>query len=228
LKSRAASNGLQALRVVARERGDHKIAPARTRIALEQLYYYLGNIQLSEVQDTLENLISEEPDPWLRRGLAIGLAFSGRGGPIAHYIEELRTERDVHGNDAPLSAVNVGTALSYFGDQPFDPTKPDVDAGLPGCGRTIATFLYQLTTDTERGCWRIDLHTFVDLWRWRSIAGQSIRLVVVEREDEVKALLTRLRSDPFCNGWVQLDDFEAVIAECLGSEDHENQALNDA
>lgn len=215
LRTRAASNGLRALRTVARDRAVSEHNDPRTRIALEQLYYYLGNLELPEVQDSLEAQMKDETDPWLRRGLAIGLAFSGRSEPIAKYISELRSERDVLGAEGPLNAVNIGSALSYFGDQPFDSARPDIDAKLPGSGRTVSTFLYQLTTETERGCWRIDLYTLVDLWRWRPMARPSIRATVLERVEEIESTLDRLSHDPYSSAWLELDEFRSVVKECL-------------
>lgn len=214
MRKLVATSGMDALKSLLTTREGLASTPARMRISLEQLYYYLGSLEQPDVQDFLENQLLSETDPWLRRGLAIGLAFSGRYDPVNQYIDMLRLEREQRGTEGPENCANIGTKLSYFGDQPFEPAEPDVDRGLPSCSRTVSTLLYQLLTETERGCWRIDLYSLVDLWRWRNIARPSFRATLAERGGEVTEAMRSLEKDPFSASWPELEEFRAVVQDC--------------
>lgn len=218
LRTRISSNGLQALRALLSERRNSEDVADRLRIALEQVYYYLGSLTSIEVQRTLQEQLKVEPDPWLRRSITIGLAFSGTLGPLNAYIADLREERERLGMNAPLNSVNIGTKLSYFGDQQFSAASPDSDLGQESCARTVATLIYQLATETERGCWRIDLYALVDLWRWRPQSRASFMNALLERHESVRAVIDRLKSDPYCDGWPELQELEGILQECVSGD----------
>jgi hypothetical protein len=143
----------------------------RKRLMLEQLCYYLGNLESRTAQSFLLNLIESETDEWIRRGIAIGLAFGGQYKPLEKYLKELRDERN-RGGKTPKSDANIGFHLSFFGDQPFDPEYPDRDMGFDECGKTVERLVYQLGTHTNRPNWRIDLYTLLDL-RNRAASDRS-------------------------------------------------------
>jgi hypothetical protein len=78
----------------------------------------------------------------------------------------------------------------------------------------VATLLYQLVTETERGCWRIDLYSLVDLWKYREFARPSFKATIAERAPDVVEAIRARRSDPFSAGWRELEEFAQIVREC--------------
>lgn len=130
------------------------------------------------------------------------------------YIEGLRAERS-SGAEPVENAVNVGFHLSFFGDQPFDPLRPDVDQGGADCSRTIRRLIYQLDTETDRGSWRMNLYTIADLWRYRAVSRQSCGEALVQQAATLRAIIARLKEDPWSAWWPELDEVADVIAEAM-------------
>jgi hypothetical protein len=79
----------------------------------------------------------------------------------------------------------------------------------------VATLIYQLATETERGCWRIDLYSLVDLWHWRSQSRSAFRSAMVERSESVQEIIARLKHDAYCDAWPELSEFEEVAKACF-------------
>ena len=102
---------------------------------------YLGNLESRIAQTFLLDRIDKELDEWIRRGISVGLAFEGQYKPLDKYLAELRAERS-RGGETPKSDANIGFHLSFFGDQPFDPERPDYDMGFDECGKTVARLVY--------------------------------------------------------------------------------------
>jgi hypothetical protein len=197
-------------RLKGRVTNDHD--DARSRIGRQQLFYYLGSLSLPEARSVLREALSTEGDPWVRRGIIIGLTFGGADDALDQYLDELGAERGQPG-DHPLNDVNTGAQLSYFGDQPFDFMRPEVDLRGGNRGRTVDTMLYQLTTETERGCWRIDLYTLCDLWEHRPFARASYESAMTENLSRARHVAAALQADETASKWPELAKFLAIVDE---------------
>jgi hypothetical protein len=186
-------------------------APGRQRLMLQQLCYYLGNLESRPAQEFLVDRLGGETDPWIRRGIAVGLAFGGMYGPLEEYLQLLRAERK-RGPDVPLNSANIGYHLSFFGDQPFDPSCPDRDMGFPECGRTVDRLIYQLGTETNRPNWRIDLYTVLDLSN-RTPSLDSYWSRMKANLGRLEAVYDRLSHDAGTAAWEEELDLASRIGK---------------
>lgn len=201
------SSALQALP----ERGQ---GDGRHRIAKQQLAYYLGTLQSARARTLLLRLLDTETDPWIARGIAVGLAQGGDEDAVNRYVESLRDERDLP--ERPSNATNVGFHLTFFGDQPVDPDHPEIDQLTGGCTKTVEGLLYQLGTMTDRGSWRIDAYTLVFLYtRARPGLRETCGKTMKRFEQRFEYACSRLQGDLTAAVWpetVELSD----IARSLG------------
>lgn len=185
----------------------------RVRIARQQLYYYLGNLRDDHAIDYVTARIDTERDRWVQRGMIIGLAFGGVSAPLDDYVSALRRERETGTMPPVLNEVNWGFHLSFFGDQPLDSRRPDVDRRLPDCGKTVRRLLYQLGTVTDRANWRLNLYTLVDLARHRSESRNDFDNTMREQLSVAKRIVEDLSADPEACGCVELAEFKQLLAE---------------
>jgi hypothetical protein len=181
----------------------------RRRLMIEQLCYYLGNLESNAAQTFLLKLIDTEPDEWIRRGIAVGLAFGGQYKPLEKYIDELRQER-LSNAATPKSEANFGFHLSFFGDQPFDPEYPDKDMGFDACGKTVARLIYQLGTDTNRPNWRIDLYTLLDL-QYREKSRESYWASMRDNGSHLRRVLERFSETIEVSTWTETVDLRRLL-----------------
>jgi len=184
---------------------------SRARIAREQLGYYLGNLPDADVQRFLRAEAAAETDPWVRRGIIIGLSFGGDATLLEGYIDRLSEERRDPSGGTSENDVNLGFHLSFFGDQPFDVLRPDVDQGLPTCSRTVARLIYQLQTETDRGSWRLNLYTLCDLFEHRRISRGDFSTAAAAHSPQLRRLLSRLSTDSRTNVWPELARLSAIL-----------------
>ena len=172
----------------------------RIRIARQQLGYYLGNVRYARAHQWLKDALASESDPWVRRGIAVGLAFGGDLDALDEYVDALRSELD--GDDRRENAVNLGFHLTFFGDQPVDVKSPETDQGGESCAKTVEGLVYQLGTETDRPSWRLNLYT---LWylvtqarvELRESAGQRLR----DLGGTAPELVQQLLRDPAASQW---------------------------
>jgi hypothetical protein len=211
LAARAVAN-LDAIVSFASNAGRDAITRARTRIARQQAAYYLGAIGGSAARRALSDAISEEPDLWVARGMAIGLSLSGDHDHLMTQIERRRTERSA-GGSTPYCDVNLGYHLSFAGDQPLDVLAPDADQGESSCALTVATLVRQLELPGKRGSWRSTLFTFVDLAKHRPISRASFEDAVRRDRKRLEVVLTRLQVDPESQEWPEVDEATNILAE---------------
>ncbi|MGP4014649.1 trypsin-like peptidase domain-containing protein [Saccharopolyspora sp. 5N708] len=189
---------------------DNHVSPERARIARVQLSYYLGSIRLPSVGDFLRAALDTERDPLTRRSIALGFSFGGDSSFLDDYIAMLTAERRA-GGACPENDVNIGFHLSLFGDQPLHPLHPDVDQGIARCDRTVARLSYQLETETDRGSWRLNLYTLVDLFTHRPVSHRSFVDAARENTSALWRAVARLRDDERCRGWPEIEAFAAVL-----------------
>jgi hypothetical protein len=187
---------------------------AKARIGKAQIGYYLGVLQSPLTIPVLELIYERESDPWIRRGISVGLSLGGTEDKYHEYINRLRQERSAKTQQLE-NDVNVGFHLSFFGDQPFDPLRPDVDQGGPDCSRTIQRLVYQLDTETDRGSWRLNLYTLQDLWHHRQVSRRSSGGALAQHAAALQRIVGKLRSDPWSAWWPELDEVEAAVAEAI-------------
>lgn len=187
-----------------------EISPARTRISRQHLCYHLGSMRSVEASKYLRELLRQLDDLWTKRGIIIGLSFGGDDDLYHSYISHLREMRTTQGDSAE-NTVNIGTQLSFFGDQPYDILNPDVDQGLPKCESTIRKLVHQMGTEIDRGSWRLDLFTIIDLFYYREVSKENARTTILEKEVEIKTILNKLKKDHTCNWWPEINEMEAVL-----------------
>lgn len=203
------SNLIDALRENQEENLSEHVEAARARIARQQIVYYLGNIKSDEVFNFLSRYLEEESDLMVKRGLIIGLSFGGNEQFYHEYIDNLRKDRE-KGLASPENDVNIGFHLSFFGDQPFDVFFPDRDQQRHVCENTIKRLIYQLGTETDRGSWRLNLYTILDLEN-RAVSQKNYAETIKENLHELKAITKKLKSDSKCNWWSEIPEIERLI-----------------
>lgn len=184
--------------------------PALSRIAREQIYYFSGSLTSKDLTEQLTIAYQSETDEFLKRGLAIGLAYSGYDSPMMEYVQALRAERDRGGGR--LNAQNIAVQLPYFGDAPFDPARPEGPEHVSTVSRMTARLVYQLQTDTDRPSWRIDLYSLVHLAGMDGIAGQSYLSALMEVRSLLPDLVARLEDDPLSASWPEVAELRAVLS----------------
>ncbi len=168
-------------------------APSK-RIARQQMIYHIGLIKLKESSEFLRSILPSETDLWIKRGIIIGLSFSGDMSELNSYVERMRAEvtqrKPWKEND-----VNIGFSLSFFGDQPYDNYAPDVDQRLPHCSNTVKRLLYQLSTEIDRPSWRSNLYTLVYLAYYRPISAKDYYNTMLAHKEETTKMLDHLEYD---------------------------------
>lgn len=165
-------------------------APSK-RIARQQIIYHIGLIELQESSEYLKSILSSETDSWIRRGIIIGLSFSGDMTELNSYIEHMRVEVE---QEKPWKEndVNIGFSLSFFGDQPYDNYAPDYDQQLPRCKNTVERLIYQLSTEIDRPSWRSNLYTLVYLASYRPISYEDYCETMLLHEETLIKILDKL------------------------------------
>jgi hypothetical protein len=183
---------------------------ARRRIARQQLAYYIGNLKSQFAVSFLHSRLEKEIDLWIRRGIFIGLAFGGNENFLHKYVDLLREERG-HCCDANENFVNIGFHLSFFGDQPLNELHPEIDQGLPLCENTFKALVYQLGTETDRGSWRLNLYTLLDLGQFRSSSRDNYYNIFSTSVNELVRILSKLKKDKKCDWWPEIIEMENYI-----------------
>ncbi|KAK1183181.1 helix-turn-helix transcriptional regulator [Streptomyces sp. NBS 14/10] len=191
---------------------------ARARVARQQLAYYLGNLRSRRITEFLEEILAQERDLWIQRGIILGLAFGGTVQPLEEYVERLRRNRINSGNLSE-NEVNIGYTLTFFGDQATDEFRPEVDQGHDSCERTVRRLIYLVGTETDRECWRLNLLTLVELWHHRKWSRERYMLAMRECTEELTAILDRLADDPESASWPELEELR-VIQSAVTSPGH--------
>ena len=184
----------------------------RLRSTINQICYYLASIPLTPVRETMLNRLLHERDPLVARGIAIGLSFGGETRGLDQYIESLRLERQL-GRATDRNDLNIGYHLSFFGDQPFDPLQPEIDRGLESVSSTVSRLIYQLSTETDFGSWRLDLYTLIDIYKNRSISKRSAESTIVENRDRLNWVLTHFKADARTREWPEVAELQEVLID---------------
>ena len=184
----------------------------RHRSTIQQICYYLASLPLEPVRNLMLDRLTSEQDPWIRRGLAIGLSFGGETKGIDQYIESLRRERTL-GRATAANDLNIGYHLSFFGDQPFDPVQPYLDRGLSTVSSTVSRLIYQLSIETDFGSWRLDLYTILDIYRYRTISRDSVTSTIFENRDLLNWVHTHFQSDPRTKDWPETGELGDLLNE---------------
>ncbi|WP_405596718.1 trypsin-like peptidase domain-containing protein [Streptomyces sp. NBC_01410] len=189
---------------------------ARSRVARQQLAYYLGNLRSKRITEFLKEKLEQEQDLWIQRGIILGLAFGGTVQPLRKYVERLRENR-IRGRSLAENEVNIGYTLTFFGDQATDAFRPEIDQGFESCQRTVRRLIYLVGTETDRECWRLNLFTLVELWQYRDISREQYALVMRECMGELTVILDRLAEDPESANWPELEELRE-IQESIASQ----------
>jgi hypothetical protein len=183
---------------------------SRTRIARQQLAYYLGNLKLTRAHDYLQAALDTESDAWIARGIAVGLAFGGDPAALEQYLQRLTSELASPGR--PHNEVNVGFHLTFFGDQPVDPDQPELDQGGESCTQTVNGLVYQLGTETDRGSWRLNLYTLAYLGEYaRDPLRSSCRARLRTLTPSVNRIVEHLFADSVASGWPETHRFAELV-----------------
>ncbi len=189
---------------------DH-VDDSRIRIARQQIGYYLGNLRLQQARDWVHRQLQIETDPWIARGMAVGLAFGGDDSALHRYLDQLKDELAADG-PRPHNEVNVGFHLTFFGDQPVDAEHPEVDQGNPWCAKTIGGLLYQLSTQTDRGSWRLNIYTLCYLFSHaRTDLKQSAAIAMAGLKSACVEILTVLRHDDIARQWPETGELSEIL-----------------
>jgi hypothetical protein len=153
------------------------VARSKVRIVREQIGYFLGSCFGADAHEFLLEQLhpDKKEDPWVRRGIAVGLAEAEIDGPLDDFVAELHAEleRDQATIDmshdgvterveCQLRDMNIGFNRSFFGDQPLDqddPARIVKDKGR-SCANTVAGLTRSVV---ERRATRMALFTLYDL-----------------------------------------------------------------
>lgn len=181
----------------------------KRRIAKQQIIYHMGLIKLNEAVVYLKKILEKETDLWIRRGIIIGLSFSGDETELNHYIErmkdELKSQQPWKENE-----VNIGFSLSFFGDQPYDNYAPEIDQNLPHCRNTVERLVYQLSTYIDRPSWRSNLYTLIYLYRYRTISLQEYLETIVKLKPEIYQILEKLEKT-YKLLWPEISEMRTIL-----------------
>jgi hypothetical protein len=203
---------LDALRACLLGDGGSTLDPRRRRVARQQVAYFLGAVGDARVREELMPLLDLasdhfERDPWVRRGVLSGLADGGLVAAADQFVEGLRTEIAANGA-TPERNCNIGFLLTFRGDQPFDPSAPDVIHGA-SCTKTVAQLVRGLReTDRPAGA-RIRLFSLLDLGRHPSIDQASWADAIADNVVELKAIHGSLVEQG--RNWPEVVELRAVL-----------------
>ena len=212
-------NCIKALKAITLDAEDDAI---HSRIGREQITYNIGLLAIPESIQFLKDYLKEEKDLWIRRGVIIGLSFSGDESELHKYVERMYTERR-NGGDCPENNVNLGFSLSFFGDQQFDDQYPDVDLHCSGCKNTVTRLVYQLSTVIDRPSWRTNLYTLLDLAHNRSVSKKEYWETITLLHDEIATMLDKVESfsDDVAK-WPEISEMRKLINSLnKGENNHE-------
>lgn len=163
----------------------------RLRLAVEQSGFFLGQIADERFQIAVEDLISQDNcDPFLRRGLTIGLAFGGRTKKLKEYVSLLRDERASGGTTE--NSINIGHVLSYFGDQPFNPALLEYDQGLGSCEQSLTKLIDQLNNPLNKDSRTLDLYTIHDIVKHRPVSKKSAETTLLSKSDDLSKVFQEI------------------------------------
>jgi hypothetical protein len=99
----------------------------------------------------LEQVLETETEPFVRRGIIVGLAMSqGQTARLDRYVTDLDFDREA-------AQVQVGYTRVYHGDQVFNGEWRD--DGEPECSNTIDQMLYRLQQGYHPMLWSLTLFT---------------------------------------------------------------------
>jgi hypothetical protein len=186
----------------------------RNRMARQQIAYYLGNIKDNSASSFLIKQIDLESDLWIRRGIIIGLSFGGFTKYLDEYVDLLYNERANNAEELCVeNHVNIGFTLSFFGDQPFNVLEPDCDQKMTSCKNSMERLLYQLGTDTDMGSWRLNLYTFIDLFKYRYIAKEDVRSFLVSNANKIERILRKIRANESCSWWPEITQLINIVTK---------------
>ena len=191
-------------------RGDR--VPIGARIARQQAAYYLGIPDSVDARKFLINALDTECDPWAKRSISIALGFSGERTYLEKYVKILRDERAAAHGAKVHNALNLGFHLSFFGDQSFQPHAPDEDQGLPHCENTVKALIYQTGTETDRGCWQLNLYTLIDLAYHRPVSVDDFKRTMREQSSKARALVSELLLDSEARNWQETREFQKLVS----------------
>ncbi len=213
------SNCINALKIITL---DAKDDAEHSRIGREQITYNIGLLAIPESIQFLKDYLKEEKDLWIRRGVIIGLSFSGDESELHKYVDRMYEERR-NGGECPENNVNLGFSLSFFGDQQFDDQYPDVDLQCSGCKNTVTRLVYQLSTIIDRPSWRTNLYTLLDLAYNRPVSKKEYWETVTLLHDEIETILDKVEShsDDVAK-WPEIDEMRKLINSLdKGENSHE-------
>ncbi|WP_080054423.1 S1 family peptidase [Spirosoma aerolatum] len=197
---------IEAYNMSSEKRGDSNIEKSRKRLARSQLAYNMGHLKGKNAYDFLvEQLLYREKDEFIKRSIIIGLAFGGNDQFLNDYVDMLRNETNSRLND-----INVGSQLTYFGDQPFEVLYPEKDQGLRKCRGTVSKLLLQLDNKKNNAAsWRLDLYTIIYIGKYRSQSSEDFSEVFKEKIYLFNAIIEKFKSEQI--EWPEIFDSEELI-----------------
>lgn len=178
--------------------------------ATGQIAYYLGMIAEGSDRDTLMSAAYGDPDFWVRRAAAIGLAFGGDGTAYDALIDEMRGGIAI--GDFSLCRKHIAIELGFYGDQEFNRCDPTLDRGEASCRGLVSRVAEQAAFAVEQPNWRVDLFDLVYLANHRPAAQAEFYAVVREVKPKLEAYLRvieKVRSD---RDYPEIAEVKAILA----------------
>lgn len=123
----------------------------RSLIIREHASYYLAHLKTNKAIQFLEQVLEEEQNKWVKRGIIMGLGIScGKIDLLDKYIDTLH-------NDPEAVSINVGYNLVYYGDQALEDGY--IDKGGVKCDGTVRAIFRHLKSEKYKAIWVLDLFT---------------------------------------------------------------------
>jgi hypothetical protein len=192
-----------------------------SRIARQQVGYYLGATGRAELRDALRPLVDPSSerhvtDSWVRRGILFGLADGGDVDAADAYVELLRAEREA--GESSQRDTNIGFFLTFRGDQPFVLGAPDAISDDPRCVLTVAELVRGLGEAHHRGSWRIKLHTLLDLSVHPKIPRARFRAALQPHRGTLEMIHGRLQNDAGRRHWPEIGELSTLLTSVVDAD----------
>lgn len=190
---------------------------ARTlAFAAGQVAYYLGMVVDASGAASLEAVASSDADFWVRRAVAIGLAFGGYPAALNKFIDEMWSGIDT--GDFAAARKNIGIELGFYGDQFFDILDPTIDRGGSSCRKTVTRIAHQCRLDVESPNTRMDMFDILYLAHYREASRDDFEVALVEVRHYLDEWLSRAEQSPSRGETREVRLLRELLSKRLGAE----------
>lgn len=196
-----------------RQSSSDESAARMASFAAGQVAYYLGMIADGPDRAALMSAARSDPDFWVRRAAAIGLAFGGEGTAYDALIDDMRAGMTT--GDLSLCRKHIAIELGFYGDQEFDRQDPTLDRGEPSCRRLVSRVAEQASFAIEQPNWRLDLFDLVYLANHRPASQDEFYAVLREVRPKLEACLRAIENVKRDRDYPEIAEVKAIL-EALG------------